>query len=129
MSEDLIAFVRARLDEDEQVARSCVMTASDSIKVGLSVTLWKARDIGGPELPSVWNGTAVVARELSDEDAEHIARWDPVRVLAEVEAKRRMLNEAIRLMRYDGEFEFLEILALPHASHPDYRPEWRPAAE
>jgi hypothetical protein len=39
--------------------------------------------------------------------ARHIARWDPTRVLAEVDAKRRLL-------------------ALPYRDHPDCKPEWMP---
>jgi hypothetical protein len=48
------------------------------------------------------------------------------RQLAEVEAKRRILDEAVRLMTYDGEFQFLELLAEPYAERPGWREEWRP---
>jgi hypothetical protein len=90
---------------------------------------WSASDPGiypsdqsrhpGPIVGGVWG-------DLEDEYAEHIARWDPARVLAEVNAKRRILDEAVRLMSYDGEFQFLELLALPYADRPGYREEWRP---
>jgi hypothetical protein len=80
------------------------------------------------------------------EDRAHIARWDPARVLAECEAKRRIV--AIHARDYghecpgegedpimipagwygsDGcrDCDVLRLLALPYASHPDYREEWR----
>lgn len=55
----------------------------------------------------------------------------PGRVLAECEAKRRIVAEA---NRFEGDDDpgahvlvgVLELLALPYADHPDYREEWRP---
>jgi hypothetical protein len=80
--------------------------------------------------------------------ADHVARYDPARVLAECSAKRRIVL-ACRDSRPDMHFlgarprglaEFLlspsdqhqlaaltlALLALPYAQHSDYRPEWRP---
>lgn len=69
---------------------------------------------------------------------EHIARHDPGRVLAEVEAKRRILDEyeqatgqyATHSQVSAGEeigLRFaLKALALPYAEHPDYDEAWRP---
>lgn len=111
MTDDLIAFLRARLDDDERVALS----------FEVSTDTWLCHHCGG---------SMSSAARLDDHLFETGHReWGPARMLAEVEAKRRILDEAIRLMRYDGEFEFLEMLALPYCDHPDYRPEWRPAAE
>jgi len=62
---------------------------------------------------------------------EHIARHDPTRVLAECQAKRRII-EAVK-EHEEGEWEddpihgaVLRPLALPYADHPDYRQEWKP---
>lgn len=88
------------------------------------------------------------------EDAVHIARHDPVRVLAECEAKRRIVDRYIdaheRVLAYrnprweDGMDErdrierrlqearnataefALRALALPYVNHPDYDEAWRP---
>ncbi len=60
--------------------------------------------------------------------AEHIARWDPARVLAECEAKRRII-EQVRDVKWGGfavRDTILELLALPYADHPDYRAWWAP---
>ena len=61
---------------------------------------------------------------------EFIVRWPPARVLAECEAKRRVIEECDD---YDNPSEVLILadqilrhLALPYADHPDYREEWRP---
>ncbi|MGY1623858.1 DUF6221 family protein [Geodermatophilus sp. SYSU D00965] len=80
--------------------------------------------------------------------AEHAARFDPARVLAECAARRRLVL-ACRDARPDLHFlgarprgmaDFpltptdqhqlaaltLALLAMPYAQHHDYRPEWRP---
>ena len=69
----------------------------------------------------------------------HITRWDPARVLAECEAKRRIVDYRERVAResavtgvplFEAQLSAyhaaLRALALPHADHPDYREEWRP---
>lgn len=119
---DLVAFLNARLDEDEQVAH------------------WIAdRD--------EWGGIHV---EGPTEVASHINRHDPARVLAEVEAKRAILNEhppndvpyawvkcsrCVETMsgRYQEDWEpqkypcqTLRILASVYADHPDYDLSWKP---
>jgi hypothetical protein len=85
-----------------------------------------------------------VAVVPADHDAgRHIARHDPARVLAEVAAKRRLMNHAIymtqwtdehqagvseheiRMMRIAGE-HVLRLVASPYADHPDYRHGWFP---
>jgi hypothetical protein len=80
--------------------------------------------------------------------ADHVARHDPARVLAECTAKRRLVlacrdsrvDRAFLGARPEGLADFtltpadqhqlaaltLALLALPYADHADYRPEWRP---
>ncbi len=83
-------FLRARLDEDEQTARAAapgpwnrmgqrVLDASppsDRLGIGMAV--------GHAAASADYNETAI-----------HIARHDPVRVLAEVDAKRRLLDDIL----------------------------------
>jgi hypothetical protein len=64
------------------------------------------------------------------EDRAHIARWDPARVLAECEAKRRIVElhgcyHSCRSSDYAGDCPTMDLVALPYASHPEYREEWR----
>lgn len=73
-------------------------------------------------------------------DAEHIVRWDPVRVLAEVEAKRQIIDWCEGAIEA-GEISpnstwnddaagaevgqiVLHLMAIPHAGHEDYSPTW-----
>lgn len=77
---------------------------------------------------------------------EHIARWDPARTLAEIRAKRAILenyqivaaNNEIEKARRGDEVEIavrdviaksllmvLRRLAAPYADHPDYDQVWR----
>ncbi|MGY1843008.1 DUF6221 family protein [Modestobacter sp. SYSU DS0875] len=77
--------------------------------------------------------------------AHHIVRWDPERVVAECDAKRRVVEGCAAALvvpplhrkllassvNYDrGRRELadqaLRLLALPYADHPGYRQEWRP---
>ena len=53
---------------------------------------------------------------------------NPARVLAECEAKRRIVEHCDfdHLARSPGDPYVLRLLALPYADHPDYREEWRP---
>jgi hypothetical protein len=67
-------------------------------------------------------------------DAQFIADWNPARVLAEVDAKRRILDWCARIDPPYGlggilagqARRILRWLALPYAGHADYRPEWAP---
>lgn len=57
----------------------------------------------------------------------HIARWDPDRVLAECEAKRRIMEDATNQHTSCVELDWVvQVLASVYADHPDYREEWRP---
>lgn len=148
--DDLVQFLRARYDEEHLLA----IEAGDGSP---------ARWLYAPEL--VWNGPdgprkavvhfmgsakafiAVVDPEHGEDgdwQARHIARHDPARVLRDIEAKRRVLDEVVPEMdgmtaQIHGEFGtgplnsddyesrgLLRLLALPYASHPDYQDSWRP---
>lgn len=65
-----------------------------------------------------------LAMLLGEAETEHIARWSPVRVLAECDAKRRLI-EQLRSTWYaldarDSYLASLHLLALPYAGHPGY---------
>jgi hypothetical protein len=62
--------------------------------------------------------------------ADHIARWHPLRVLADCDARRRLVEELARMQRdefgWDNvEDKVMSYLALPYADHPDFQDEWR----
>ena len=78
------------------------------------------------------------ARREARDEAEHIARWDPARVLAEIAAKRAILDEYERLrdvaiadddkgaaVMAVGLHVALRLHAQPHTEHADFDPTWR----
>jgi hypothetical protein len=134
----LVEFLRARVDEDETAAKA-------------------ARDdptVYGVEGSATEEFVRLAVNEgASEAVAEHIARHDPARVLAEVDAKRRVLarhrpyrlhpateslSEVVMCVGcgYEGpnddprnlidECPELREMALPYAGHPVYREEWLP---
>jgi hypothetical protein len=121
---DLAGFLRARLDEDEQTARHAFGDHNDD----------------GPEWTEVSSGALSTGYELhgigDSAITRHMERWDPKRTLAEVDAKRRLLDYLVDLesKALDGDWWNLDtslplrLLALPFAAHPDYLPEWAPDA-
>ncbi|WP_143591216.1 DUF6221 family protein [Thermoactinospora rubra] len=146
--DDLTAFVRARLDEDERAARraaevcGCHPPASswifdDEATDGRILVVDDPHPDVKRKLGRRWNGTY---NGLFT--AEHIARHDPARVLREVEARRRLVGlteymggwntehdtqvteHEIHSMR-QAAHEMLRNLAAPYADHPDYQEEWR----
>lgn len=127
--DDLVQFLRERLDEDEAAARA----AADAERADTWTTL--PESYGG-----VLDGTGTrslavgYGNVMAPETAGHIARHDPARVLAEVEAKRRVVErctavQGLLLDDFTAEHladEVLALIALPYADHPEYREEWRP---
>lgn len=133
--DDLIAFLRARLDDDERIARA----ATDGP--------WTIRSLGRHDLSTVVKGVELLAQidgSRAASNSVHMAVHDPARVLAEVDAKRRILDAyeevaakfteswsaVVAYDRLAGAMNSLrrtiELLALPYADHPDYQDAWRP---
>jgi hypothetical protein len=115
----LVEFIEARLAEDEAAARAACRPRPD---FG-SPDRWEP----GVGLPAeVMGPMESVAGTKSPAAAAHIARHDPARVLREVEAHRRMVEE-LWLVRDSLPVELaLCALASVYAEHPDFREEWRP---
>lgn len=122
VSEDqsaLVAFITARLDDDERTAR-----AADSGE------RWEPTN----DRSQVWAGYYVAVGPyepamMDEDDVAHITRFDPKRVIDEADAKRAMLPHLVvdghRLSRCDR-CQALRLLAAPYAWHPDFREEWAP---
>lgn len=125
---ELVEFLRARLDEDERAALAV------EIPSGMSWFEWAHRF-----------GFALM----------NVVRHDPQRVLTDVEAKRRIVDEHQRHEPYGDDIvvcsmcgptedevfrienypqysggawpcRTIRLLALPFAGHPDYDESWRP---
>ncbi|MET9957046.1 DUF6221 family protein [Streptomyces sp. NPDC006339] len=138
MSDDLLAFLRARLAKDEQLA------------LAASPGPWRPDEEHDQVLATdgivVAEGFALSGRQLRA-TVDHIARHDPVRVLVEARAKQQLLDEHQDVN--DGSCgtcitpkwgypthggsspqaypcATLRLLALPYADHEDYNEAWRP---
>lgn len=126
MSDDLVAFLHARLDEDVDLAERCDADGCGQWTARRDTVDFCQVDLSGFH-PTI---------------AEHVALHDPARVVREVTAKRRVLarhalspaigdsempGDGRNNCRYDGSDwpcpDLLD-LALPYAEHPDYRVEW-----
>lgn len=128
--DDLIAFVTARLDEDEAAARESYYEGQRWITEEEGVYRWPDDEL--------------VHSADRKADARHIARHDPARVLREIAAKRVVLEwyaesvEASALFREKlgtgthmavAAESYLNVMradAAVHSDHPRYRAEWAP---
>lgn len=144
MTEDLVAWLREQLDEDERLARTCPTfgwVAPDYDEGGDDDTGHVA-DAEGRII--VWDAPARISA--------HIARWEPTRVLREVETKRRLLAGHEPCETYLGvrqcgacadmchsetgigcdypdapwPCDNVRLLAAPYSDRPGYRQEWTP---
>lgn len=149
MSVTLTEFLTLRLDEDEAVARSAVLTDGR----------WRAwiegegANFGGDDV-ILTDGEDLYVSGCGPKTLRHIARHDPARVLADVAAVREVLglhsvpepdqfvvyDESLKQCRtcgpgdhyaaqdYADQYSYpcdtLRVLARPYADHPDYDPAW-----
>src|SRR3954463_11187317 len=120
----LADFLLARIAEDEAVARAAVQTAE---RGGRDSWYWsnagEAVFLDESSTPVVWGD------EQSRPAGNHIARHDPARVLAECEAKRRIVqlsSDTPESERQGALGAVARLLALSYADHRDYDEQWRP---
>lgn len=133
---DLVEFLLTRIAEDEGVAQAA--TSGPWVRygkgrfydytVGLAPAFVPWPQTGGNRSPGR-DYSAEVVGGVQEADGAHIARWDPARVLAECEAKRRIVGyHSVPDPHDHGEgcpgCDTMRALALPYADHPDYRAEW-----
>lgn len=128
MSDGLIEFVRARLDDEAAVAGEATQETTGR---------WTARetDWGGGAIVEDDCGALILPTAANAGHYQHIARHNPARVLAEIEAKREMLRLFERSHDYPAIFtsgfgaameQVVRLFAAPYADHPDYRQQWTP---
>ena|SRR5690606_16992256 len=128
MATDLVAWLRQQLDEDELVIER------NSGRKGLT-------DDGVYPDYRTYDGEDLAAAD------DYLDRFNPKRMLADLDAKRRVLDEhaprSVTGFDVDGwehtedmcaacvsadnwPCQTLRLLALPYAVRPGYREEWRP---
>lgn len=136
--DELITWLRDQLDDDGRVAKAAAESLRCGCHPGSYPGDWTASDTHVlTEMHHVAGGEGWPAA-IEDEVAAYIARWDPARVLAEVGAKRRILD--LHAPVIDGtqsswtwfagsesaSLAIVKLLALPYADRDGYREEWRP---
>lgn len=136
----LVEFLRARLDDDyEAVQRVLGTNVMAAIRDGVPAPHW----VPSPNSEAgIWDTNHQPRVKFAwPRERDHIIRHDPARVLAEVEAKQRILKRHARcgsgVGRCDdgghgwddvegGGCADLGDLARPFADHPDYEERWKP---
>ena len=155
----LADFLAARFDEDEAVARAAIdpdrpgthwQWINSDTDTPVEAPTWEdnpsLRTVEEYPTRSVGDLPAFVINHAEADEPRalpHIARHDPARVLAECEAKRRIVERETERTRriwrlrvdehrrtweqWQAEWppDTLRDLALPYADHPDWREEWR----
>ncbi|WP_199548716.1 DUF6221 family protein [Streptomyces sp. N35] len=116
MTDDIVQWLGAQLDEDKEFTQDCITGAGR----------WRAM---GDSVLSDANEEIVTVTSM--QNAEHIARHDPARVLREIDAKRQLLADLVHAAESLGPEWFgdraLHLLALPYADRPGYDAErWTP---
>lgn len=138
MTDGLIEFLRARLDEDKAAAEAATGGEWGAIDHTRPFAIFDVATYQKNDSRGLTGRYAVGAIERS-EDRAHIARHDPARVLREVEAKRRILAEYAEVADNDidepHEYAYgwanglgvaVRLLAAVYDDHPEYRQEWAP---
>lgn len=144
---DIAAFIRARLDEDEAVARATdrlkearrwVADEDEVYAIFSSLDDPDRCDQHEPGKPNMCEDdriadTTDVFDQLLEERAEHIARHDPARVLRQVAVLRAIVavhSPGIDPCdAHDARFETIPCETLEHlagiwSDHPDFDPGW-----
>jgi hypothetical protein len=153
---DLVAFLRQRLQDDEDAARGAADSAGTNwIGTMESGNPWRYSDGQGVY---TWSEEGVesdrpqVAAVQWEPVQDHIARHDPARVLADVQAKRAILKEHPSEGPIDEHWSWSRLypwcttcsdaddgptywpcrtvllLASVYADHPDFDPAWAVSA-
>jgi hypothetical protein len=163
---DLVEWLRLQLDDDERVAREAdqgewlvgvlrgAFYSNGEPSYGGHIEIengevWpKPGEIRGTHIaskPAEGNGRVIAdmnrgyLRSRHEQNADHIARWDPARVLREIEAKRKLVNHLVAVVADDEGMPYysdghsglavakrsLRLLALPYSDRAGFREEWK----
>ena len=133
---DIVAFLNARLDEDEQIARDAGFGLFDRWQpTGHDGGADRGRTVH-VDLESAAQAPITSGKALDQRDAAHIARHDPARVLREVKAKRALLGKHREGDRREYGDRLCDgctdlwpcdttlTIAAVYDNHPDYDPAW-----
>jgi hypothetical protein len=133
VTDDLIEFLRARLDEDEVAAKD--------LGNACRPWTWSMPPDGYPQTVSSDGVPYIICQTFDGPQdpavtAPFIVHNDPARVLRGVEAKRQLLDLTVQSLPGNCDCEAyghhtdadtaLRLLATEWNTHPDYQEAWRP---
>ena len=135
----LVEFLQQRLDDFERLAKAATDGPWKADDADYAEAIYAADGYTAVVAGGRWGGEASVFNETAD--ALFIAANDPAYVLADIAAKRRIIelhkgghecsqydhNGEVDSCTYSHDFEdcsTLKLLAAPFRSHPDWQPEW-----
>lgn len=146
MSVELAEFIAARAADDRAVAVLAMHT--DAVRPGeWGTEHHNSRYHSEPDRVHVAEDRSghywSVVDEVFIPIGEHIARWDPARVLVETDVKLRIagtylgahdglqqvtdpVQRVLAEAMLEAHGDAVRAAALPYAGHPEYRQEWRP---
>lgn len=136
VTDDLTQWLGEQLDEDERIARRAA-SYDDGARhdVRGPAGTWMCLDDSEWFGPSYRGGVISprIGQANAPELGAHIVRHDPARVLQEIEAKRRIIDDCKGVIigwHHEESWELardvLRNLAAPYADRSGYRQEWRP---
>ena len=126
MTDDIVAFIRARLDEDLRLA----IKAHAATENAQGVAEWYRSSTDGIGVTGTNNMILTDGHGFLDEHiSNHVVAHQPDRALRAVEAKRRIVDCVAPepgWAPWDGSDDVLRALASEWSTHEDYRSEWTP---
>jgi uncharacterized protein DUF6221 len=133
--DEMVTFIRARLDEIEHDAHACSDAPWELLPEARQVNISSAAI--REEKWKYGQMTYYVASFEHVENARHVVRHDPARVLADVAMRRTMVSNLRTAIDHAWQFGeearevvaqlavmMLQRLAALDADHPDYDPGW-----
>jgi hypothetical protein len=122
---DLIEFLRARLDEDEAVARAATGSEWGAINEQQPYVVF---DVAAYRRNKMMKTVGAIGAIERSEDRAFVAQHDPARVMREVEAKRRTVDEYANNPLGFDEWPLFPLFNMvrEYADHPDFQSWWAP---
>ena len=125
-------FLLARITEDEELARKAAQAKPRDYDSKAPGAAWEATDNGmvAGNKEALWDCEGSASLCMNPVHAQHVAAWDPARVLAECAGKRAVISACLEIpYGADENADYLRDMAMAafatvYKSHPDYLPEW-----
>jgi hypothetical protein len=131
---DIVEFLQARYAEEKQAAEDARISDRRGPDWCIAEQPPARWGVEPPDAEILAGGKPIMRFNNEyggDLAVDHVLRHGPRQVLADIDAKLRIVNECLRTIGFEDyghalANDVLGLLALPFAGHPDYREGWRP---